>query len=231
MFKVREYGPDTADNVVFMFSGAGVPAWQLELPFLPLWYFKKAGWKVFYYHYPFKVVLAADLYLQTVQGAYADAAKRLAELPSDKNVLVAGVSLGSLPATKLAVSSRRVKGLVLNVPYADPITNLFDFGPTHKVPKDYVEKFLASRKLEDVEKAASPFSPLQNAHRLKHVKVLLFVARRDRIFLYRHSQKLRDALQLHVAQFKCLESEKLGHWLGASKYNLQSSKWLHWLGF
>jgi len=169
--------------------------------------------------------------LQTVEGAYADAAKRLAELPPDKKVLVAGVSLGSLPATRLAVSSKRVKGLVLNVPYADPITNLFDFGPTRKVPKGYVEKFLAGKKLEEVEKAASLFSPLQNAHRLKHVKVLLFVARRDRIFLYRHSKKLRDALQHHAKQFMCLESKLLGHWFGASKYNLQSSKWLKWLGF
>ena len=205
----------------------------MELPGLPLWSFKRAGWKVIFYQYPWETIYRAKHYVQTLEAVYADAKARLQNIPSGKRVIVAGISLGSLPATRLAASFKRVEGLILNVPYADPVTNLYDFGPTRRrVNSDgYVGRFLnTTHTRESLDKELSSFSPLKRAKDLGHVKVVLFVAHRDKYFLYRHTKKLRDALDQRAKQFICFESKSLGHWMGASKYNLQSASWLKWLG-
>ena len=231
MFEVTEYGPSDAQNTVFIFSGAGVAEWKLRLPLQPIATFQKMGWRVVSYEYPWSIIHTASVYLRTLEQIYADARKRLERLPKTGQIIAVGISLGSLPATRLATSSPQIGGLILNVPYADPITNLHDFGKTKKIPEGYTELFLASAKSEKkFAKSIAPFSPLQQARKTKHLKVLLFIAKKDKFFVYTHAKDLRTALQENAGKFRSFEAEHLGHHDGAVKFNLESRKWLEWLG-
>ena len=155
---------------------------------------------------------------------YADAKRRMQNLPANKRVIVAGISFGSLPAVRLAASFKRVEGLILNVPYADPAINLKDF-PAHKI-----EAFLGDTHTEQTfSRAVRQYAPLRRAKDLGHVRAVLFIAQKDTYFHPQHAYRLRDELTRRTKGLAFFEPKSLGHKSGASKYNLQSAKWLKWL--
>jgi len=232
MYQVKEFGPEDADKVIFMFSGLGVRYWQLNLPGLPLWSFRRSGWRVVFYQYSWDVMSSVETYMGTLKAVYADAEQRLKVLPTDTRVAVFGLSWGSLAATRLAASFKRVEALILNVPYSDPIVHLYDFKPTRRIPAPakYTKKFLGSTEAgASFGKAIAAYAPYHRAKDMGHLRVMLFFAHKDKFFLPKYMRKLCTALQKHAKEFEFSESENFGHTLGASKYNFQSGKWLRWL--
>lgn len=230
MFEVHEYGNKHSDKVMFFFSGIDVNTSLFNKPYLPIRVFAKKGWRVIAYQYPWQVINTATSYMNTLNGVFDDASKRIMQLNPDSRVIAVGMSLGSLPATRFATTFRQVDGLILNVPYADPITNMHDYEPTRKVPKDFAEKFINTAiSLEELERQVEPYSPLRQAKHMRHLKVVLFAAQQDKWFLYKYALQLRDEIGKYTDHLAFFSSKRLNHITGSSKFNFCSKYWLDWL--
>lgn len=216
-FRVAESLIDT-DRVVFVFTAMGTKIGLYRLFVKAL---NKSGYSVITYDYPVSLVHEAnfDTWNEFFSAIIADARQRLAFLQTQgtKHFYAYGVSMGTLLANKLARTSPEINHVVLNMTYGDVATNIWVSPATRKTKANLVKR---GTPIDVLRQAVVPIDPIVNAQGLVGKKVLLHLAKRDRILDYKITRETKKAFEAAGVNMQYIESKYLGHFIGGAKHML-----------
>lgn len=213
-FRVQEF-PSDGSSVLFLFTAMGFKIWHYRI-FIKL--LNNKGFSVVVYDYPARLVLNPNfgLWQQFFDDMHSDVSVRIQRFKSDGKTSFGayGVSMGSLFANKSTRDFNEITHVILNLTYGDVADNIWDSPMTRKTRKNLRAAGLGKT---DLSEAVKSLNPVENAAGLRRKKVMLYLARRDRVLAYRISRSTKLALEREGVQFEYFEHKYLGHVLAGTK--------------
>lgn len=212
-----------SDKVIFLFTALGtkIGAYPYRLFVKRL---NKKGYACVVYDYPRRVVLSGDMELwQRFFDEVVSDARGKIEVYKKHGVThfySYGVSMGTLFANKLAREAPEISHVILNLSYGDVARNLWTFKSVRKAKLSLVRKGIDE---ETVRQNLTYLDPIVNAPGLRGKKVMLQLARHDRIFPWEQTKYTKRAFEETHLDMVYYETKYLGHILTATK-NVLSTK-------
>ncbi len=220
-FRFQENLVDS-DKVVFVFTGMLTKIWHYRLFIRRL---NKAGYSVVIYDYPGRIVHDAKLneWQKLFEEVIKEAHERLKVLKSKggKHFYAYGYSMGTVFAQKLVQESPDIHHIILNFPYGDVAANIWASPRTKRTRKSLRKQGVT---LEELRIRVASFDPIVNANGLKAKKVLLHIAKRDRILNYPITRETKLAFEKAELDMQYIENKYLGHIAGGIKNMLAIKK-------
>ncbi len=220
-YRVQECLIDS-DKVVFVFTGMLTKIWQYRFFIKRL---NKAGYSVVIYDYPSRLVHDAKFeeWLEFFDVLVDDAQKRINEFRQDgvRAFYAYGYSMGTLVAHKLARETPDIHHVILNLTYGDVAANVWISPRTRKAKKNLLKRGVS---IEELRQNVASFDPIVNVKGLKGKKVLLHLAKRDRILHYPITKETKAAFEQAGLNMQYFENRYLGHIAGGIKNMLSIKK-------
>jgi len=226
LFTVQEFGENNS-KVLFHFAGMGT---RTRLYKGPIGRFVQNGYRVIAYDFDPLIVRNGDVqtFLKVGAEVSADVAKQVAALKTKgvQNFAAYGVSMGTLMAIKCAAEVSEIKKVVVNLTYGSVAENIWTWWFIRPAKKRAIEQGYNLKALDD---ALAPISPIPHATKLKGKRVLLYLAKRDKVLLYNQSQQFKEALDREGVDYDYVENKYFGHVIsGFINYN-RPQKYLSFL--
>jgi len=217
----------SSNKLIFIFTGWGSRVSQYAYFVRQL---NKKGYACIIYDYPDHVAMDGDLdeYRRMYDEVIADAQSRLAVLKRSgfTHFSAYGYSLGTLIANKFTRDTPEVTHVVLNLTYGDIARTVWKYKGVKKAKENLIKRGYTEQAVRNFVTFADP---VHNAKGLKGKKVLLYLAKNDRVLRHQFTQKTKEALELHDVDFLYIENKYLGHVLGGVKNMLRTSTLLDFL--
>ena len=210
-----------SSRLIFIFTGWGgrIPQYGYFVRRL-----NKNGYACVVYDYPNHIAMDGDLdeYRRMYDEVIADAQSRLATLKRSgfTHFSAYGYSLGTLIANKFTRDTPDVSHLILNLTYGDIARTVWTYKGVKTAKDNLIRRGYTEQSVQDFVTFADP---IHNAKDLKGKKVLLYLAKNDRVLRHQYTQKTKEALELHDVDFLYIENKYLGHVLGGIKNILSSN--------
>lgn len=129
-----------------------------------------------------------------------------------------GTSLGSVMAFRvaniLAFAEGKVNGVVVNLSCADFPFAVWNGSATRPIRENWEDQNIS---YEEVDKAWSYLSPINNLACLKETKILFFGSKKDAVMNSPNVTDLTDTLASSFSKAKIHTNAFLGHYLGGAK--------------
>jgi hypothetical protein len=207
-------------KVIFVFCPFGTRRWQLLIPFQPISRMLWADYQVVCYDFNTARVTRDPLKsIEILNSVFHDVATRVKEYKAQNisQFSCFGASMGTLFASYCAANIPEIKKVVLNLPYGDVAEHIATFPGILFLPKSRTQRFVqAIGGEEQLKKLTDRYSPLQNAPKLSKKQVLLYLALKDRVLLYKISVKLKESLENLGTNLTIVENKKLSHYFAAT---------------
>jgi pimeloyl-ACP methyl ester carboxylesterase len=208
-----------SDKVIFVFTAMGTKIW-LYRPFLYL--LKKHGYSTVTYDYPPRVLFDGkfDQWDEFYAAVITDAQERLAlyEQRGVHNFYCYGVSMGTLIANKFTRKTKQITHVILNLTYGDVADTVWHWSGTKRTRKSLEAQGIG---IDGLRENLKHIDPIENASGLKGKKVLLFLARKDKVLLNEKTSYTRMALEIAGVDVQYFENRYLGHYPAGAKNSLQ----------
>ncbi len=152
----------------------------------------------------------------------SDAQARLAKYKKQgvKLFYAYGVSMGTLIVNKFARETPEITHVALNLTYGDVASTLFTWSGVRKAKQSLIHHGFDLDGTRELVKFADP---IHNAALLKGKRVLLYLARKDRVLAWEYTQHTLKAFQDAHLDFEYVENKYLGHFAGGAK-NMMDTK-------
>lgn len=220
-FRVLEKLVDS-DKVIFVFTAMGtkIPLYRLFVRAL-----NRLGYSVVIYDYPtdplFDVRL--DEWKKFYEDIIADAQHKIGVYKQDgvRNFYAYGVSMGTLVANKFTRDTPDIKHVILNLTYGDIADNIWTYKGMRKTKASLMKQNIDIHGLRD---SITYVDPIVNAKGLKGKKVLLYLAKRDKVLVHEQTKETKMALEKAGVDLEYVESKYLGHWSAGAKHMLGMKK-------
>lgn len=207
------------DKLIFVFTAMGTKI-GVYRPFLKL--LNLRGFSYVVYDYSLSVVHSGDFELweqhfyeliEHSQGKLGEYEKRGAT-----KIYSYGISMGTLMANRLARETPQISHVVLNLTYGDIADNIWVYRGVSKAKESVIARGLSK---EDLRRAVKYIDPIYNAESLRGKKVMLFLARRDKVLLNEQTQFTKKAFEDAGLDMVYVENKYLGHFTAGSKNMFQ----------
>lgn len=214
-FRVQECLIDSP-KVVFIFTAMATKIGWYRLSIRRL---QRRGYSCIVYDYPTAMTrneASLERWRLFFEQIVADAQSRLHRLEQNgaTNFYAYGVSMGTLVANKLTRETAEIHHVVLNLTYGDVARNVWTFWGINEAKQVFMQQGLNEA---DLRKHLKYADPIVNAKGLQGKKVMLHLARRDRILPYTQTKKTLEAFQAARLDLTYKENKYLGHFFGAIK--------------
>ncbi len=204
-----------SDRLIFVFTGWGSKISAYEYFVRKL---NKNGYSCIIYDYPNHIAMNGDLdeYRRMYDKVITDAQARLSTLKHSgfAHFSAYGYSLGTLIANKFSRDTPDVTHLVLNLTYGDIARTVWTYKGVKTAKDNLIKRGYTEQSVRDFVSFADP---IHNAKELKGKKVLLYLAKNDRVLRHEFTQKTKEALEFHDVDLLYVENKHLGHVLGGIK--------------
>lgn len=216
-----------SSRLIFVFTGWGgkIPQYNYFIRQL-----NKNRYACIVYDYPNHIAMDGDLdeYRRMYDEVIADAQSRMTALKRSgfTHFSAYGYSLGTLIANKFCRDTPEITHLVLNLTYGDIARTVWTYKGVKKAKDNLIKRGHTEQSVRDFVAFADP---VHNARDLKGKKVLLYLARNDRVLQHEFTQKTKEALELHGVDFLYIENKYLGHVLGGVKNMLNTNTLIDFL--
>lgn len=218
-FRVKEMLVEGGDKAIFIFTAMGT---KIGLYRLFMSMMRKRGYSVVVYDYPMRSIQSGDLDVWRLfyKNIIDDAQGRLAKFKAGgvTNFYSYGISMGTLVANKFARDTPEISHVVLNMTYGDVADNIWTYKGVKKAKMNIVANGL---DIDDLRKNIVYTDPIHNATALKGKKVLLYLAKRDRVLRYDQTKETLRAFREAGLQMEYVENKFLGHFATGAKNLLQ----------
>lgn len=206
-----------SNKVIFVFTALGTTIGMYPYR-LFVKRLNKRGYSCVIYDYPRRVVFSGDMELwrQFFGEIVADAQERIEtyEKQGAMHFYSYGVSMGTLVANKLARETPEISHVILNLSYGDVARNIWTFNGVKMTKLNLISKGMDE---EAVRQNITYFDPIFNARGLRGKKVMLQLARHDRIFPYKQTLHTKRAFEAADLDMVYHETKYLGHIPAATK--------------
>ncbi len=209
------------ENVIFFFTAFGHKYWLYYPAIKKL---TKAGYYVIVYDINPNIVFNGNIpeLLTHVDILINDIKKQVESLKKQraKTFISFGNSAGTILAMRAAIEIADIQKVIINLTYGSLTDNIWSWRMLQGVKKSFENAGLSK---SEVEKLLEPISPLSMAPKLKNKKLLLYLAKRDKIILFEQSQQFKEALDEEKIGYIYHQNNVFGHILSGA-INLTRSK-------
>jgi esterase/lipase len=211
-----------SDKVAFVFTAMGtkIPLYRLFVRAL-----NKQGYTVVIYDYPLEPLFEVNLdeWEKFYADIITDAQNKITAYKQlgAQNFYAYGVSMGTLIANKFTRDTKDIKHVILNLTYGDVADNIWSYKGMRKTKASLMKQGIDKEGLRESVKYADPVT---NAHGLRGKKVLLYLAKRDKVLIYPQTKATKAALEQAGVDLEYIESKYLGHWSAGAKHMLGIKK-------
>lgn len=225
-FSSKSFGSIT-DKTVFFFSALMTKYW-LYYPTIKM--YNKAGYHVVIYDASPSIIFDGDVFkfLETSEALLADVREYIPSLKEQgvKHFYTHGSSMGTLFAMKSAIENPEIKKVIVNTTYGRMSDNLWNWNALAHIKKRLVRAGITQ---EQFDKILEPISPIPMAKHLKNKKLLLYLAKKDKVMRYEHTTQFREALDKEGVEYQYVENQRFGHLVNWNLNNLRSKIFLNFL--
>jgi dipeptidyl aminopeptidase/acylaminoacyl peptidase len=134
--------------------------------------------------------------------------------------------MGTILAIKTAAELPEITRTIIMLTYGSIAENIWTWWFIHPAKRRAIRQ---GYTMESLDKKLAPISPIPNAPKLKGKKILLYIAFRDKILVYKQSHQFQEALDRAGVDYQLVENTKHGHNLSAYENFRQHSHWLTFL--
>ena len=137
-----------------------------------------------------------------------------------------GVSMGTLFALRISVDIPDIKKVVANLTYGSFADNVWSWKPASKLKRRLEGAGINKAALENL---LTPISPLSMAPKLKGKKLLLYLAKNDKVILFSQSSQFKEALDRAGINYIYHQNNKFGHLISGVINNSRPKIYLDFL--
>jgi hypothetical protein len=190
----------------------------------------RAGYYVVVYDVHKELILTKDAqdFLSVTQALITDVQRQVSDLKKQgvRGFSVFGSSMGTVPAMRAAIDTPEIKKVIINITYGSLVDNIWSWKFLRKLKHRLVESGMTKAELE---KLFEPISPLSMATKLPGKKVLLYLAKNDKVILFEQSRQFKQALDKAKVDYQYYQNNTFGHIIGGYGNLLRSKIYLDFL--
>lgn len=214
-FRLRECLIDSP-KVIFIFTAMGTKLSWYRPSIRRL---QKRGYSCILYDYPFAMTskeTSLERWRLFFEQIVADAQSRLHRLEQNgaTHFYAYGISMGTLVANSFTRQTPEIHHVILNLTYGDVATNIWTFKGMRAAKRIFIRQ---GHNVDSLREQMTYADPIFNAKALRSKKVLLQLARRDRVLRYNQTVKTLEAFRAAKLDLTYRENKHLGHFMGGIK--------------
>ncbi|HEY2003774.1 MAG TPA: hypothetical protein VGH44_01510 [Candidatus Saccharimonadia bacterium] len=221
-FRVKE-ALVPSDKVIFLFTAMGTRIGAYPYRFF-VKQFNKRGYSCVVYDYPRRIVFSGDtkLWRRFFNEIVTDGQERVKMFKKQgvTHFYSYGVSMGTLCANKFTRDTPEISHVVLNLTYGDVARNIWTFKSVKKAKLSLLGQGIDE---EAVRREITYLDPVYNAAGLIGRRVMLQLAKRDKIFPYDQTKYTKLAFEAAELDMVYSENKFLSHLPAATKNLLSIS--------
>lgn len=225
-FSFKTFGK-SEKGVIFLFTGFRMKRWLYYLTIRKL---MKAGYYVIVYDIDSSLIFHGEIsdFLYTVEALINTVKQQVNDLKQQgaKVFFSYGTSMGTIFAMRIAIEIQDIKKIIVNLTYGSLADNVWTWSVLKGVKKRLEHAGITKEKLETL---LEPISPLSMAPKLKGKKLLLYLAKKDKIILFNQSLQFKEALDKAGIEYIYYQNNRFGHFIAGSLNNLRSKIYLDFL--